>query len=204
MKFFNRFNRDMQFRMLHLWNAVDVWLKDPGCQLLEKEKEDLRKGLTIIWDVAQRLFKRLDKDYGRKVVRDLETTVLVTQRNTQKYDEINVVKRDSTDYFGNMAIMFCNSHLREGCIKYKKCPMYKALADAGVPTSVLETNACPYRGESYSKKTGEWTKVIEVPKIGLPYKQNVCPKCGQLWVAYTKAEERDECPDCYTKLGEWR
>lgn len=204
MKFFNRFNRDMQFMMLHLWNAVDTWLKDPGCQLTKTEKEDLKKAADIIWDVAQSLFKRLDKDYGMKVVRDLETTNIVTQRNTHKYDEISVAKRSSTDYLGDQMLMFCNSHLREGCIKYKKCKLYQAMADVGVPTCVLETNACPYRNESYNKKTKTWTKVVEVPKIGLPYKQNVCPRCGQLWFAYTKAEELDECPDCYTKLGEWR
>lgn len=204
MKYFTRFNRDMHFVMLHLWYLIDKWLKDKGCQLLPKEKKDLRSALTIIWDVAERLFKRLDSDYGKKVIRDLETTNLVTQRSTQSHDEICIMSRKNADYLGDMMLMFCNSHLREGCIKYKKCRLYQALADAGVPVGVLETNACPYRNESYSKKTGEWTTLFEVPKIGLPYRQNVCPKCGQLWFAYTEAEAHDECPACHAKLGVWR
>ena len=204
MKFFNRFNRDNHFVMMHLWHVVDKWLKDKGCQLTKTENEDLGKAGKLIDGVSQRLFKRLDKEYSEKVIRDLETTMIVIQRATQNTDEINVVKRASTDYLGEIALVFCNSHLREGCIKYKKCKMYQALSDAGVPVCVLESNACPYRGERYEKKTNTWTKVVEIPEIKLPYKQNFCKSCGKLWTAETEEQERNECPKCGGKLGEWR
>lgn len=204
MKFFTRFNRDKQFMMLHLWYVLETWLQDPGCQLTKSEKDDLTKAKDMIWNVAERIFKRLDKDYGKKVVRDLEQSMVVIERASKPQENINVVKRESTDIISEYAILFCNSQLREGCIKYKKCRLYNALQDAGVPTCVLETNACPYRGESYSKKTKKWTPVVEFPEIRPPYRQSICQQCGQLWTATSPEDERDVCPDCGGKLGEWR
>ena len=191
--------------MLHLWYVIDRWIKDPGCQLTKTEKADMEQATALIWGVAERLFKRLDKEYCRKIVRDLEQTKVVTERDTQIYDEINVVKRKSTDVLGEFAIMICNNQIREACIKFKKCPMYNALVDAGVEKCCLETNACPYRGESYNKKTKTWTQVVEVPEIERNYKQAVCESCGQVW----NAEDEEqwtviECPDCGGKLSEWR
>ena len=190
--------------MLHLWYVVDEWIKDPGCQLLPGEKQTAAEISEKLRKLGEGLFHRLDKEYGHKVIRDLETTNLVVQRATQVYESINIAKRSSIDYIATYAIFFCNSQNREGCIKFKKCPMYQALADAGVPTCQIETNACPYRGESYRKKTKTWEEVVvDIPEIKLPYKQTVCPDCGQQFYAYEESQQWKFCSECGGKLGKW-
>jgi len=198
---------------MHLWYIADEWIRDEGCQLTKGEKEIAKEVSEKAKLLCEKLFKRLDKDYCKKVIRDLETTKLVVQRSTQVYDSINIAKRDSIDYMGMYALIFCNSQDREGCIKYKKCPMYQALADAGVPTCTLETNACPYRSESYCKKTKKWTQVVvDIPEIKLPYKHAVCKQCGS--VVYFTLEDIEkysidlkwytQCSHCDGELGEWK
>lgn len=204
MNYFTRFNRDKHFIMLHLWYVLDKWVKDTGCQLTNTELELLKTAGEKIEDVNQRLFKRLDKEYSNKVIRDLETTVLVTARASQMPETLNCVNRKSTDLLGEMVISVCNNYMREGCIKYKKCPFYQALADAGVPTCVTESNACPYRNEKYEKKTKTWTQVVETPKLDRVCKQSLCESCGQVWNAYEKEQEYGFCPKCGNPLGEWR
>lgn len=204
MMYFNRFNREQHFFMLHLWYVVDAWIKDPGCQLTAGEKADLQKAGQIIEGVGRHLFERLDKEYGRKVIRDLETTVVRTDRATQLSESVACCRQKSADLLGDLVIRLCNNYKKEGCIKYKHCPVYRALADAGVPPSVLETNACPYRCEAYNKKTKTWAEpTFDVLPVPNKQKQSLCENCGTLWNAATPDQEACFCPTCGEKLGPW-
>lgn len=204
MEYLNRANRENHFLMLHLWYVVDRWTKDKGCQLTPGEKDDLDKAGKLIEGVGAHLFKRLDKEYGRKVIRDLETTVVRIDRATQLAESVACCSQKSADLLGDMVIGLCNNFRKEGCIKFKKCPVYQALADLGVPSSVLETNACPYRAEVYHKKTGTWDAPCFIaPPIANKQKQAICQKCGVVWNAETRDDEFSFCPVCGGELGAW-
>ena len=204
MDYFNRFNRENHFLMLHLWYVVDKWIKNQGCQLLPGEKADLTKAGKLIEGVGAHLFDRLDKEYGRMVIRDLETTVVRIDRASQLSESVTCCSQKSADLLGDLVIRLCNNYKKEGCIKFKKCPVYQSLADLGVPPSVLETNACPYRCEAYSKKAKAWAEpafaVLPVPG---KTRQALCENCGTVWNAATPEQEARFCPDCGHELGPW-
>lgn len=204
MIYFNRFNRDCHFMMLHLWNVIKKWLEDSGCQLTSTERKKLTEAIELIKDVTRSLARRLDAEYGHKVLRDLKSTVVAVQRGTYIDESVSVVKRKSIDYMGEMALLVCNNQAREACIKFKKCKMYQALSDAGVATFGEETNACPYRAENYCKKTDTWTPLVDVPQIEKNYKQAACKQCGQVWNVEDGYKVGHYCPDCGGELGEWR
>lgn len=204
MEYFNRFNREKHFMTLLMWYELDKWTSDPGCQLKTAEKEEIDRAKDMIWNVAQGLFKRLDLQYGKSMIRDLEQNMLVVERSTKIRDDHIICSRQSADLLGDMSIMICNSQIREKCIKFKKCAMYQALQDAEVPTCCLSTDACPYRGERYSRKTKRWTKIVDVPEIERDYKQAVCQKCGEVWYAEYEMDLYKHCPKCGGELSEFR
>ena len=204
MEYFNRFNREKHFMVLLLWYELDKWISDSGSQLKEKEKEELNHAKETIWNVAQGLFNRLDLQYGKSMIRDLEQNMITIERASKIREDHIICSRKSADLIGDMAIMICNNQIREACIKFKKCAMYQALQDAEVPTCCLRTDACPYRGERYSKKTKKWEKIVDVPEIDRDYKQSVCLKCGEVWYAEYEMDLYKHCPKCGGELGDFR
>ena len=206
-EFFNRFNREKHFMVLLLWYDIDRWINDPGCQLKDEEKEALAEAKDLIWETCgEGLLRRLDRQYGEALIRDLDQNMAVVERQSKIRDYHIVCKQESVDRLGDLAIMICNNQSREACIKYKKCNLYQAYVDASVPVCCLETDACPYRGESYNKKTKTWAEVVPIDPIERDYKQAVCQQCGEVWYAEDgmDLELYKRCNSCGGRLGEWK
>lgn len=193
--------------VLLLWYDIDRWINDPGCQLKDEEKEALAEAKDLIWETCgEGLLRRLDREYSEALIRDLDQNMAVVERQSKIRDYSIVCKQASADVLGNRAITLCNSQDRSVCIKYKKCSTYQALVDAAVPVFCLETDACPYRNESYDKKKKEWTKIGDVLPVDVNYKQAVCQQCGEVWYAEDgmDLELYKRCNTCGGRLGEWK
>lgn len=205
MEYFSKFNRDKHYVALIFWDILTNWIEDSGSQLTKKEKQKLGYAIKHIWDVSQSIFSRYGQDYTNRMLRDLkEKKIEIVRASTLHKNQIQV-DIDTLYDIADMAILACNLQNRESCISFHNCQTYKALFSASVPTCVLKTDACPYRGESYDKKTKAWTSELKLPELHIirPYRQAVCEQCGETWYTDRIEEQQDICPACGGELGKW-
>ena len=180
------------------------WVENEGNQLEAKEKRKLNLSKNHIWEVSEMILCRLDSEYRAQFAKDINNHKAEMVRRSRIVEEETVVKTSDLHEIGFQAKRVCNSLDKAICLRYKTCSLYKAMRAAGIPVSITETDACPYRGESYDKKTKVWTKIREIPGIERTFTQAICMHCETVWTAEVKEQEVKNCPNCLRPLGEWR
>lgn len=202
-KYLSKANRDRHFIMLLLWDCMRKWLAEEQNQLEAKEKRKLELAKNHIWEVSEMLLCRLDPEYRNAFAKEIRTHKAEMVRMSRVVEEENVVKMDDLLEIANYSIVACNSLDKTMCMNYKKCKLYKAMMACKIPVCITETDACPYRGESYDKKKKEWKEIWHIDGMERDFKQAVCSNCGQVWTAQTEEQQGTHCPECGGELGEW-
>lgn len=147
MQYLTKANRSRFLACAAIIRIGKAWADDELGQLTAEEKKWLRLSTTYIKKCCTSILTRVGKDFADRLTREAKNSEMIIEPIRLSRDNSKYVSEEVIYTIADYALVICqhNNYCPSGGKDHTHCGLYKALIEADVPVSSLDTDGCPYK-----------------------------------------------------------